>query len=240
MGLNLATPKPFPKAATACAVAGVIVLCSLGHWQQERLAWKNALQAELDAELGKDARRVSLEAGDLASLKDQQLRRGTLTGHFDFDHQIVLRGQIANKKSVNYVLIPFILEDNRPVVVVAGYQDGAEPLPHPATAGREDSITGTARVPQWSRFTPENMPEKGQWYRADLSQMAAHLGLPAPYPVLFYLEESSVIPATLPRVETTRTLRNDHQQYAIFWYTMALILTAIYVLRFWRKTTAAV
>lgn len=216
------------------------MLCGLGHWQQERLVWKNNLQTVMNAEFEKDASKTPLSAADLEKMTDEDIRRGVITGRLDFDHQVALRGQIVGGKSVNYALIPMILKEKPPrtVFVVATYQSGTEPIATPSTRGSADRVTGTARLPRWSRFAGENAPEKGEWYRAATAEMATSLKLPDALPALFYLESSNYKLDARPTVEVSRELRNDHKQYMFFWYTMALILAAIYVLRFWRKPSA--
>jgi surfeit locus 1 family protein len=228
-------PRPFPVMATLVVLAGVVILCSLGHWQQERLVWKTALQATLDQEFAKDASTTPLSADELRQVGSTELKRGTLSGRFDFSKQIFLQGQIANGKPVNHVLIPFLIDKETPVFVVAGYQAGFDPVPDPRARATTDRVTGVARIPQWSRFASENQPEHDKWYRADPAAMAQARSLDGALPVLFYLENSNYKMDAMPRVEVTRILKNDHRHYMIFWYTMAIVLTGIYILRFWRQ-----
>lgn len=197
--------------------------------------WKKGLQVALDQEFAKDAATTKLTADDLKQVSNTELKRGTLSGRFDFSKQVMLQGQIANGKSVNYVLIPFLIDKETSVFVVAGYQTGFDPVPEPSTRARTDKVTGIARLPQWSRFTSENQPEADKWYRADAEAMGHARSLNETLPALFYLESSNYKMDAMPQVEVTRTLKNDHRQYMFFWYTMAIVLTAIYFLRFWRK-----
>lgn len=233
--MSFTLPRPFPVLATLVALAGVLVLCWLGHWQQERLAWKQGLQAALDQEFAKDASSTKLHTEDLRQVSPTVMKRGTLSGRFDFSKQVMLQGQIANGKSVNYVLIPFMIDNETPVFVVAGYQTGLDPVPEPSTRANTDRVTGIARMTQWSSFTSENQPENDKWYRADAIQMGQARSLTNTLPALIYLESSNYKMDAMPRVEVARELKNDHRQYMFFWYTMAIVLTAIYFLRFWRK-----
>lgn len=232
-------PKPFPVLASILTLAGVLVLLWLGHWQQERLIWKNNLQAALDQEFAKDATTARLQEQDLEQVTGSVIKRGALMGWFDFDKQVILRGQIAEGQSVNYVLIPFRMGTDNSIFVVAGYQEGIDFIPAPfwKQRGRHDIITGIARIPSWSHFVPENEPEKDLWYRADTSEISRELEVKHTFPALFYLETSNVKLGTLKPVEVSRQLRNDHRQYMFFWYTMAAILSVMYFLRFWRKTS---
>lgn len=232
----LAIPRPFPWLATLLVLIGIAVLCQLGHWQQERLVWKNALQASLDHEFALPEKDLPvLTTADLTSVASGTIRRGILKGHLDFTRQIVLQGQIVNGVSVSYKLVPLILNDGRSVFVVAGYSPGAEKLLTPATRTATDKITGMARTPAWNYFTPPNEPAQGRWFRPDIAQMADALKLDNALPVLFYAEWTGYKLDALPPVPIEHTLRNDHQNYAYFWYTMAVVLLGIYILRFWRS-----
>ena len=231
--------RPFPVLATVLTAAGVLTLCGLGHWQQDRLAWKNNLQVTMDEEFAKDAKGLLLTSDDLTKVSDSSIRRGTLQGKLDFDHQFILRGQIVDAKPASFVLIPMILPDQKTVFVVATLQAGTDKIGTPSTRAKIDKVTGTARLSRWSSFAGQNDPEKDLWYRPDVVQMATHAKLPDPVAPLFYMESSNYKLDARPTVDIPRTLRNDHKQYMFFWYTMAGILLVMYYLRFWRRPDAS-
>ena len=236
----IALPRPFPWLATLCALAGILVLCKLGSWQQDRLIWKNDLQASLNREFAIAPKDLPvLTSADLEAISGDTVKRGALKGRFDFERQIALQGQIANQKSVVHHIVPLLTADQRTVFVVVAYSGGMDKLPAPGTRGKIDRVTGVARAPSWNRFTPDNLPGKNQWFRADVTQMATALDLPRPLPVIFYAEFLNYKLDALPQVEVPRQLRNDHRQYALFWYAMAVVLFGIYLLRFWRKSAHA-
>ena len=71
-------PRPFPLVATLCTLAGVIVLGMLGHWQQERLIWKNARQDSINREFDIKAQDIELTSADLNSIGSTTIKRGTV------------------------------------------------------------------------------------------------------------------------------------------------------------------
>ena len=78
-------------------------------------------------------------------------------------------------------------------------------------------------------FTPDNVPAANQWYWPDLPAMAQAVDL-ALYPGILEAE-SAPVPGGLPIGGVTQTpLRNDHLQYAITWYSLAVALVVIYLL----------
>ncbi len=237
--IRFARPHPFPVTATILALAGLATLCSLGHWPTERLAWKNALQANLDAEFAKNATATKLTLQDLALKETSDIKRGVVKGHLDFDHQISLGGQIVDGKPVYHHLVPLILSGGETVFVAVGYSASAEHLSTPGTRAKIDKVTDTARLPVWNRFTPLNDPVKNSWFRADPVEMASALGLKNPAPALIYAEWHGYKLDAMPHVPVEHKLRNEHLQYAIFWYAMAAVLASIYFLRFWRTPRKA-
>jgi surfeit locus 1 family protein len=231
---RFAVPRPFPVIATLLTLTGVATLGSLGHWQQERLAWKTALQANLDAEFSKKAAATELTAADLNLKESSDVKRGVLKGKLDFAHQISLAGQIVDGKPVYHHLVPLLLKSGETVFVVVGYSSVPDSLSTPSTRAKTDQVSGTARLPQWNRFTPPNNPATNTWFRADPAEMAAALGLKNPTPALVYAEWHGYKLDGMPFVPVEHKLRNEHFNYMIFWYTMAVVLALIYILRFWR------
>ena len=231
---RLSVPRPFPVIATLLTLAGVATLGSLGHWQQDRLAWKNALQANLDAEFSRQNIPTEQTAKNLALKETSDIKRVSLTGRLDFDHQISLGGQIVEGKPVYHHLVPLLLKTGETVFVVVGYSASPEPRSTPGTRAQTDHVTGIARLPVWNRFTPPNDPAKNTWFRADPAEMATALGLKNPAPALVYAQWHGYKLDALPPVPVEHKLRNEHLNYMIFWYAMAVVLALIYFLRFWR------
>lgn len=99
--------------------------------------------------------------------------------------------------------------------------------------------------PKPNRFTPENTDT--DYYSIDFGKMAEKIGI-KPEKVSFYIlyadkkggnESLPEGPVTfddlITNVESKPSLNNNHLGYALFWFTMAGILTVIYALRFIRK-----
>jgi surfeit locus 1 family protein len=107
-------------------------------------------------------------------------------------------------------------------------------LPNPARrpGGHLDgpiAITGTLRwpdTPSW--FTPRDEPAHNLWFLRDPAAIAAAKGLRDVAP--FYVEqETPVPPGGYPqpgRLEVR--LRNEHLQYVVTWYGLALVLVVIF------------
>ena len=92
------------------------------------------------------------------------------------------------------------------------------------------AVTGLLRLPEppgW--FTPANEPAKNSWFSIDLPAMAQAAGVGSALP--FYIDaDKAPNPGGWPQGGQTITdLPNDHLQYAITWYALAVALVAIYI-----------
>lgn len=236
--------RPFPYAATFCVAAGICAMCSLGTWQLERLHWKNDLLAQIDAEYDKDARSIQLNPRDLQEKFD--LRRGTLTGRYDFDHQVAWIPRLYDQSEQQDVpgkdiITPMQLEDGSTILVNRGWGPSAWDM------GTEEnrpegqvSVTGTVRpLSERNPFTATNRPDRGQWYYPDPAEYAAFYKIENMQPYILFAENEAIDGKyPLPSHERP-TLPNNHMQYAFFWFSMAGILAIMYVIRFFVKTGSA-
>ena len=216
-------------AATVVAVAGVVVLLGLGTWQLERRAWKAELIAARQA--GFDAPAVPLPAAlpDPAAL---EFHRVWVEGRFDHAHEMHLTSRFYRDKAGYQVVTPLILADGSAVLVNRGWVPLANKDPGTRAAGQ---VPGTVRIEGVVRlsgakgaFTPANEPGPNLWFYPDIAQMAAAAGLLRVRPV-FVEAGPEPNPGGLPiGGQTALDLPNDHLQYAITWYSLALALAVIY------------
>ena len=95
----------------------------------------------------------------------------------------------------------------------------------------EVSIVGLARLNrdvQW--YMPKNNTVKNVWFTPVLSQMASFMGVSAPIP-LFVDADEAVNQGGYPiGGQTVLNMPNNHLDYALTWYGLALVLLVIYLL----------
>ncbi len=217
---------------TLLAVPMLAILVTLGVWQLERLEWKTALIDRIEARL--DAPAATLPAG-IADPAAWEYRRVAVEGRFLHDRELYLAGRAHERRLGYHVVTPLVRADvpGDPVILV---DRGWVPEPARDPATRPESLpAGTVRVegiarlpaePGW--FTPDNRPAANEWYWRDLPAMAAAVGM-APAAPLF-LEAADRDPDSLPIGGRTRIdLPNNHLQYALTWFALALALLAIYI-----------
>lgn len=212
---------------TLVALPMLAVLLGLGAWQLHRLAWKEALIAERESRLA--APPVPLPAFADAGAQALAHRRFTLRGSFLADKSLSYGSRAVDGRLGVELLTPFRLEDGRIVLVNRGWvPDAARAMPPPAGTVEVVGVLRPARA-EGNWFTPEPDLRRGHWFLYDTRGMAAHLGLDLLPGVVEALPgpDPGVLPlARAPKVE----IRNEHLQYAITWFALALALATIYVL----------
>ncbi len=231
-----------PFWATIFMLISVMILCALGLWQVDRLAWKQGIIAAIQEQQSIDPTQNHFTPDDLAV--DHAFKRGTITGHFLHDKEIHLAPRMYDSIVGYHLFTPFKLagDEGRILLVNRGWVPNTMNMPEGSViefpAG-EVSISGTIRKPaQANAFTPENHPDDGVWYHIDLGDVSKALGLTPVFPVMFYADNSGLAGYgaddgryPLP-VLVNAIPNNNHKQYAFFWFSMALVLVVVYGLRF--------
>jgi surfeit locus 1 family protein len=213
------------------AALGVILLVGLGVWQLQRLAWKEAMIAERDMRLA--AAPVSLDQ----ALKDFEADRSVefmkVEAGGTFQHKgeafmLTTEGGVPGFE----VVTPLASADGIVVLVDRGFVP--EPLKDPAKRPEsqpqgEVKVRGILRRHVGGRgpFTPDNDPDDNMWYWWDIPAMLAYADV-APdarvAPFVLHVQPGEG-PRTLPDpVAVDESLANNHLQYALTWFSLAVLL----------------
>jgi len=212
----------------------VVLLClALGSWQIQRLFWKRDLIAQREA---------AVAAAPVAAPRSQEDVRGmefhhvTDEGVFLHDKEIFLGATSEGGRQGYQVLTPLREPSGRVVFINRGFIPAELKDARKRAAGQ---IAGTVHVegllrlppgekPTW--FLPDNRPDLNYWFWVDLAAMSAADKLDNVAP--FYIDaDASPNPGGWPKGGVTRlSLPNDHLQYAITWFSLAVALMVIYFL----------
>lgn len=213
-------------------LAMFLILVALGTWQVQRLHWKEGLIAQRQAAVSGPP--IALPE-TLDAAKGLAFRHVALSGEYRNGDELYLHA-IANGGSPGYhVITPFRLEDGNIVFVDRGFVPEDRRDPKTRAAGEitgPTRITGLLRVPGGDRswFTPANQPGQDLWFSIDLPAMAAALHLDHVLPIYVDADATSV-PGGYPQGGQTNTaLPNDHLQYALTWYGLAIVCVIYYLL----------
>jgi surfeit locus 1 family protein len=223
-----------PRLGPTLFTAAVTVLClALAFWQVQRLHWKEGLIAARAAALAAPPVAVPPDAGQAKSLA---LRRVTDQGVFLNDKETLINAIGPDGEAGFDVLTPLHEDSGRLVLVNRGFVP--EALKDPDKR-REGELSGRVRVsgllrlapasrPGW--FTPDNRPLRADWYWIDSAAIAKADGLPALAP--FYIDaDATPNPGGWPKGRAQLPpLPNNHLQYAITWFALALAAVVVFVL----------
>jgi surfeit locus 1 family protein len=223
-------PRLWPTLFT---IPAVLVMLGLGTWQVQRLFWKQEVIAERQAGLAAPVTPWAEAEGDLGQLF---WHRVSAEGRFLNDRELVLAARSMNGNPGYHIVTPFEVEGGPVLLVDRGWVplDRKDPATRPqGQVEGPTAVTGILRPghqPSW--LTPENEPHKNFWFWIDLPAMARAAGAEGNAVTEAYLEaDPTPNPGGFPIGGQTRTqLPNDHLQYAITWYALAVALVVIYIL----------
>lgn len=233
---------------TVFTIPALLVLIGLGTWQLDRLQWKTALIAEIEGRIDAPPAPLTEVLAEAGNDRDAvQYRQVILTGSFRHDAEMYLAARSMNGNVGYHVVTPFDLADGGTVLVDRGWVPPERKLPAQRPEGQvegEVTLEGVLRVPRAEKswLQPDNEPHNNMWFWIDLPAMAEHarLGAAGSGLVPVYVEAGAAEnPGGFPIGGQTRiNLPNDHLQYALTWYALAVILAVIYVI-YHRRPRAA-
>jgi surfeit locus 1 family protein len=218
---------------TVFAVPIVLLCLGLGSWQIQRLLWKEGLIA---------ARAAAMAAAPIPAPLSRTAAFGmefhhvTDEGVLLNDKEIFLGATSEGGQNGYQVLTPLKEIGGRIVFVNRGFipsevKDQAKRMAGEPTG--DVRVEGLLRLPPTGRpnwFLPDNRPDRNYWFWVDLPAMAAAAKLDDVAP--FYIDaDATPNPGGWPKGGVTRSaLPNDHLQYAITWFSLAVAMIVIYVL----------
>ena len=225
--------------ATVLAVVGVAILIGFGVWQLDRKVWKEGLIAALTERLAKAPENLPpRDAWPRLTPEANEFRRVTFPAEFLAGEEALVYGAGSSLRSDvkgagYWVFAPARLPGGSVVIVNRGFVplDRKEPTTRTPGAPRGSiDIVGNLRWPETrGLFTPADDTKTNVWYLRDTKAMAAAKKWAVAAP--FYIDQEAPVPAgglPLPGKLEVR-LSNNHLQYAVTWFGLALALAGVYV-----------
>jgi len=221
------------------------VLIALGTWQIERKAWTEELIAALTERLAAPPAALPAPATwprlDPAS---DEYRRVIFTATFDHGKEALIyvaasafRPDVPGGGTGYWVFTPARLPDGAYVIVNRGFVPEARKDAASRTAGQIAGAVEIVGVMRWPDarhwFSPVDDPLHNMWFTRDPLAIAAAKGLNrglGPVAPFYVEQEAPVPPGGLPQPgKLVVQLRNEHLQYAVTWYGLALVLVVVFV-----------
>ncbi len=235
-GRRVFRPRLWP---TVIAVALVALLIALGGWQLQRLAWKEALIAEIEARYRAAPIALPDPLGDPEALSERRVR---VTGRLLHAREMLFAARSFRGQSGFHVVTPLVLGDGRTLFLDRGWvpPQAKDPAARPESLP-EGEVTleavvhpGGWRGVSWLR--PDNLPEEGLWLWPDLPAMARAAGLPEAVTALYLVARTKTGKGRWPVAQAGGPrLANNHLGYALTWFALAAVLALIYVISQFRS-----
>ena len=212
----------------------LVILCGLGTWQIQRLHWKEGLLAKIHVGLTAPPAplRDVLPALDPTHIDDADYRRVKVHGLFENGEEILFFTTGDEGTPVYHILTPFLMDDGHTLLI----DRGAVPIDLPPSQWRKGDLNGARDVvgiirepaaPNW--FTPPIDTAKRIVHTRDPDTLAKAFGLKNIFP-MFLEADATPNPGGWPQGGVTVVdLPNNHLQYAITWFGLALGLLGVYL-----------
>jgi surfeit locus 1 family protein len=221
---------------TAFSAASLALLIGLGLWQLQRLEWKQGLIAQIAARAHAEPVALKDAVTSARAGEDVSYLRVRVEGRFDNAKERYLYA-LSDGAPGWRVITPLTAPDGEVVLVDRGFVPLALRDPSSRAQGEIDgtvTVTGLARISETQGlFIPDNEPVENRWFWRDLGAMSKSIFPSGASDVApFFLEaERSDIPGGWPLGGQTKLdLPNNHLQYALTWFLLALCLVVIYVI----------
>eukprot|EP01133_Synstelium_polycarpum_P013081 gene13081-15387_t len=233
-----------------------VISFGLGSWQVYRYQWKKSLIQKAQENVEKDP--VVLDAEAIGKMVQQssegitanslEFRRVHITGTYvDRCGELHLGPRASDGNIGYYIISPLRVDNSDMTILVNRGWVPAQRVKEWASKGRdsriEDQVNNSRQVvieglvgkarEAGSWFTPDNVPNRNEWYFIDAAAMAKVTGTKAPM-IVNTLDEFSVDGKTLysplKRFDTNveNNFYNKHMSYIFTWYTLSGCLSVIY------------
>jgi len=221
--------------ATLFTIPALITLIALGVWQLDRLEWKQNLIDQFESRMAQPAQPVP--SGDL-NPEDHEFLHVEVSGMFDHEHEFYLVLLSRQGKPGIHVITPLLPSDGSPAILISR---GWLPFEKREKSTRpeglyegEVTVKGMLRFPKPHTYIenlviPENEPQNNTWFLLDTKAMAELSGYDS-FPNYYIMSEEEPPLGVFPRGrQWLLDIRNNHLEYAITWFLLAMTLAIVYV-----------
>lgn len=207
-------------------LGGTAILIWLGTWQVQRMGWKQDLLTQIETQLTGAPQDWQAAVGpDFVNYAAVSATGVILPEEI---HYLTSR----NLYGPGFRVVSKFVSDGRSILIDRGFvQSVRKDAPRPkVTATVVGNLLRPNEVDKW--FTPDPDLNANIWFARDLPAMAAHLGTE---PVLLVLRQSSETDRVVaPWPVTADFLPNNHLNYAVTWYLLALAWLGMTAYLLWR------
>ncbi len=218
-------------------ICGVALFVSLGLWQLERAALKDAVEARFEQRLAQGYAPL----GTTDDLDDIQYRKLRLEGEFETQHHFLLDNQTHGGKAGYQVITPLYLANSDHIILVnrgwAAWNGAREPLPVPRPPAAGGQVTGIAFVPSEPALALGEFPSGDSWPRlipyVDIDVLRQNYS-PKLLPMILWMAPEQ--PGEYVRAWDPVWLPPEKSRaYAVQWFAFAVIAAILFFVLNLRK-----
>ncbi len=239
---SLAAPRRPSWRLLAVTLGGLVllgILLALGTWQVQRLAWKQALIARIEAsQAGEPQALPAMRHWPQVRRDTHEYQRLRLQGRFDHGRETLVQASTMLGTGW-WVMTPLQTAEGPWVLVNRGFVDAAhrDPATRAAPPG-ETTLQGLLRITEpEGRLWQHNDARAGRWYSRDVAAIAEARQLPGEV-APFFVDASEAAEGQWPRAGLTiLSFSNNHLMYALTWFALAAMVSGalVFVWRFERR-----
>lgn len=221
-------PRLWPTLMT---IPLLVCMLLLGNWQVERLDWKLDLIEKIKQRA--TSAPISIPT-NVDNLDDLEYLHVTVNGTFDHDYEMTMYSVGPNGEPGYDLYTPFTLNSGVSIIVNRGWV----PESIKNQSNRPDTldlgnmtVEGLLRKP-WKKlwYGPENDPDNNMWFYGDVDSMAEYNALDRNFPMFLYADKIDSDNSFPVAGRTEFNIVNNHLDYALTWYGLAIVLIGIYLI----------
>ena len=196
----------------------IFVFIGLGTWQIIRLNWKNNLILEIENSLKNPP-------VELAQSKKENFLKIKTSGSIDFDKQIYLYNLNESGTPGFEVINPITIGDEN-FLINRGWIPFEKKGTQEINVFDQKNITGTLKLQgRKNIFKPDNDLNENYWFSLNREDILKFTGKNFSKYII-YLDGNYQFPR--PK-KITANISNNHQKYAITWFSLALSILLLYL-----------
>ena len=196
----------------------IFVFIGLGTWQIIRLNWKNDLILEIENSLKNPP-------VELAQSKKENFLKIKASGFIDFDKQIYLYNLNDSGTPGFEVINPITIGDEN-FLINRGWIPFEKKGTQEINIFDQENIIGTLKLQgRKNIFKPDNDLDENYWFSLNREDILKFTGKKFSKYII-YLDGNYQLPR--PK-KITANISNNHQKYAITWFSLALSILLLYL-----------